>query len=82
METVLDVCKPEEFGLCGGQLSCYTCRVHFIKGYDRLPLPSEEEKDVFDQMGSEYRPDCTRMACELKVTKQLEGAELEVPYHE
>jgi ferredoxin len=37
----------DEFGLCGKELSCHTCRVNFMKGYDKLVLPAEEEEDVF-----------------------------------
>ena len=41
-----------EFGLCGGELSCQTCMVDIVKGYDALPKPSMEEQDIFDKLGS------------------------------
>ena len=51
MEVILDNKQwgvdLEEFGLCGKELSCHTCRVNFIKGYDKLIPPAEEEEDVF-----------------------------------
>lgn len=68
-----------EFGLCGGELSCHTCRVDFITGYEKLPEPLVEEEDVFDQLAGLYRKGSTRMACQVKVTKQLEGALIEIP---
>ena len=54
MEVILDNknwgTELDEFGLCGKELSCHTCRVNFIKGYDKLILPAEEEEDVFASM--------------------------------
>ncbi len=70
----------DEFGLCGKELSCHTCRVNFIKGYDKLILPAEEEEDVFASMDkSLYKENQTRMSCQIRVSKILEGAEICVP---
>ena len=70
----------EEFGLCGKELSCHTCRVNIVKGYDKIVPPSESEEDVFSMMDpSLYQEGLTRMACQVRVNKNLEGAEIEVP---
>jgi ferredoxin len=71
------------FGLCKGEFWCHTCRVDIITGYDRLPAPLAKEEDAFDILGSlylkSYRKGSTRMACQIKVTKELEGALIEIP---
>ena len=84
MEVILDNkdwgTELEEFGLCGKELSCHTCRVNFVTGYDKLIPPAEEEEDVFHSMDkSLYHENETRMACQIRVTKTLEGAEIIVP---
>ncbi len=54
----------EEFGLCGKELSCHTCRVNFVKGYEKLVPPAEEEEDVFESMDkSLFKDNETRMSC-------------------
>lgn len=69
----------DEFGLCGKELSCQTCRVNFTKGYDKLLDPTVDEEDVFDQLGKDYKAGQTRMSCQIKVTKHMEGSEIEIP---
>ena len=52
----------------------------FIEGYDKLPPAREEEEDVFVELGdSLYKEGVTRMSCQVKVSKRLEGAVIEVP---
>ena len=84
MEVILDNKtfgnELEEFGLCGKELSCQTCRVNFIQGYDRLIQPGESEEDIFVVLGDKlYKEGVTRMSCQVKVDKRLEGALIEVP---
>ena len=52
----------------------------FIEGYDKLPPHQEDEEDVFVELGdSLYKEGITRMSCQVKVSKRLEGALIEVP---
>ena len=43
------------FGICEKQLACHSCRVNFITNIDKLKQPSEDEKDVLDDLGKLYR---------------------------
>ena len=55
MEAILDskeIGELMEFGLCGKELACHTCRVNILKGYDRIPNPTVDEEDVLDSLGS------------------------------
>ena len=68
------------FGLCDKQLACHSCRVNFKKNYSQLPPITEDEQDVLDELGSNLcKRGETRMSCQLKVTKELEGCEIEIP---
>lgn len=63
----------DEFGLCGGELNCHTCRVHIREGYDKVgQTPTVEEEDCFSLLGKhDYIEGVTRMACQVKVTKEM-----------
>ncbi|TNV80523.1 hypothetical protein FGO68_gene12945 [Halteria grandinella] len=82
---VLSECKQikelDEFGLCGGELSCHTCRVHIRQGYAKIgQKPTVEEEDCFSLLGRvDYIEGVTRMACQIKVSKEMEGAVIEIP---
>ena len=70
----------EEFGLCGKELQCQSCRVDIIEGYDKLEDPKVDEEDIFIELGPKhYKEGLTRMSCQIKVSKRLEGALIEVP---
>jgi 2Fe-2S ferredoxin len=46
--------------------------------FERLPEASEEETDVLYGL-AEYKDKCTRMACQIKITKELDGMVVRVP---
>ena len=58
---------------CGGELACSTCHVILEQSlYDALEEPDEEETDMLDlAWGLE---DTSRLCCQIKVSKELEGA--------
>ncbi len=67
------------FGVCDKQLACHSCAVHILSNYEKLPRPSEEEIDVHSELGEIYRERSTRMSCQIKVTKEMEGMSIEIP---
>ena len=68
------------FGICDKQLACHSCRVNVNKKhYANLPPVTEDEQDVLDELGKFYKPGQTRMSCQIKVTKEMEGCEIEIP---
>ena len=84
MEVILDIkdwrTELDMFGICGKFVVCATCRVNFVMGYDKLIPPAEDELDMLHSIGkSKYHENQTRLACQIRVTKTLEGAEIVVP---
>mmetsp|Transcript_27099 Transcript_27099/g.81268 ORF Transcript_27099/g.81268 Transcript_27099/m.81268 type:complete len:149 (+) Transcript_27099:128-574(+) len=80
-KTVLDVALDHDIDIeaaCGGELACSTCHVILEQGlYDALEEPDEEETDMLDlAWGLE---DTSRLCCQIKVTKELEGAVFVLP---
>ena len=67
------------FGLCDKNLACHSCRINVMKGIENFPEIQEDEKDVLYELDRLYIPDCTRMSCQIKIQKSMEGAEIEIP---
>lgn len=67
------------FGACEGTLTCSTCHVILKKkDYERLPdKPSEEENDMLDLAFG--LTDTSRLGCQIIMTKELDGLEVELP---
>ena len=65
-------------GACGGQLACSTCHVILPQEvYDSLPEKTEEEEDMLDLAWG--LQDTSRLCCQIKVSKDIEGAVFTVP---
>ena len=67
------------FGICEKQLACHSCRVNFVTNYKKLGEPGVDEQDVLDELGRLYREGQTRMACQLYLSKEMEGSLIEIP---
>ena len=65
-------------GACDGSLACSTCHLILEQDvYDALPAPDEEEEDMLD-LAFELT-DTSRLGCQIKVTKDLEGMVAKLP---
>ncbi len=72
MEPLRDVADGVE-ALCGGMCSCSTCHV-FVdpEWFGRLKAPKDDEMELLQ--GSEcYRAGESRLACQIRVTAELDG---------
>ncbi|GAB9463040.1 hypothetical protein Gpo141_00000516 [Globisporangium polare] len=80
-QSLLDVAHENDIeleGACGGELACSTCHLVFEKElFEKLPEISEEEEDMLDLAWG--LTDTSRLGCQIKVTKDLEGATVRVP---
>lgn len=63
---------------CGGCLTCATCHAYVAEDWvARLTPPSEEELVMVD-CAIDVRPN-SRLTCQIPVTPELEGLEIEIP---
>ncbi|KAJ3073405.1 hypothetical protein HDU98_001589 [Podochytrium sp. JEL0797] len=77
MTIAKDLKIPTIDGVCGGNMECATCHVIVDKThFDVLPPPSEGEEDMLEYAIG--RKDCSRLSCQMKVSKEMEGMELRV----
>lgn len=67
------------YGACEGTLACSTCHLIFKQGdYARLPEPpTDEELDMLDLAYG--LTDTSRLGCQVCMTKELSGMEVQVP---
>ncbi len=63
--------------VCGGRGRCSTCRVRVVRGLDRLPSPSADERRVLERVGA---PRNVRLACQTRPLEDLEVIPLLPPH--
>ncbi|TMW60339.1 hypothetical protein Poli38472_000381 [Pythium oligandrum] len=80
-QTLNDVAHDNDIELecaCGGELACSTCHLIFEQEvFDKLPEISEEEEDMLDLAWG--LTDTSRLGCQIKVSKDLEGTTVRIP---
>lgn len=67
-----------EIGVCGGMAMCASCQVYVLNDF-----PLEEKSDEEDAMLAEafHVKDNSRLGCQIPITEELEGLEVEMaPY--
>ncbi|MBT8232540.1 MAG: 2Fe-2S iron-sulfur cluster binding domain-containing protein [Saprospiraceae bacterium] len=62
-------------GTCGGMALCASCHC-YVKSNHELSEPSEDEEDMLDQ--AFFVEDNSRLSCQIKITEELEGLEIEL----
>ena len=50
-----------------------------MTGFEKVEKASEDEEDVLEDLGRLFRPNETRMACQIKLNKEMEGCIIEIP---
>lgn len=65
-------------GACEASLACTTCHVYVHQNYgEKLPQSDEKEDDLLDM--APFLKENSRLGCQIILTKELEGLELELP---
>ncbi len=75
---LMEVLKMHELpveGTCGGMALCSTCHV-YIKSDHQIPEMKENEEEMLDQ--AFFVEDDSRLACQIFITKELDGLELQL----
>lgn len=62
---------------CGGACACATCHVWVAKDWvDKLTSPTDEESEMLD--GAFQVDDRSRLSCQIIMTPELDGLEVEL----
>lgn len=69
---------PGILGECGGEMSCATCHVYVAPEWvSLLPPAGADECDLLELVDG-YRPELSRLGCQIVLDERLDGIELEV----
>jgi len=76
---LMEVCKAYELpveGTCGGMAMCASCQCYIVSSDVSLPAMSDDE----DAMLAEafYVEDNSRLGCQIPITEELDGLEIEL----
>ena len=64
--------------ICGGCCSCATCHVFIDDAWaGKLPAKSADEQELVEETES-YKPNNSRLSCQVKITDALDGIVIEV----
>ena len=79
--TVLDIAHENDIyieGVCGGGMACSTCHVYVAEKFWSLLKPIGEEEEAILEFAPD-RKENSRLGCQIKVDKDLDGLELTLP---
>ncbi len=75
---IMELCKSYELpveGTCGGMAMCASCQCYVLSDHE-LPEQSYEEEDMLDQ--AFFVEDNSRLGCQLALTPDLDGLQIEL----
>jgi len=75
---LMEICKAYELpvaGTCGGMAMCASCQCYVTSDHD-LPEVSHDEEAMLSE--AFYVKDSSRLGCQLPITEDLEGLEIEL----
>lgn len=79
MEGALSNGIPGIDGDCGGNSACATCHV-FVSADWLAKLPERSEMEIsMLELADEYRPEASRLACQVVASDALEGMRVDMP---
>ncbi len=76
---LMEVLKASDYDIlatCGGMALCATCLVDVLQGSEQLKGAEDNELDMLDTLPNAGVN--SRLACQLKVNKQLEGITVKI----
>ena len=62
-------------GICGGMAMCASCQC-YINSAHNLPIMEDEEKAMLSE--AFFVKENSRLSCQIPITKDLEGLEIEI----
>ncbi|MDG1778310.1 MAG: 2Fe-2S iron-sulfur cluster-binding protein [Flavobacteriaceae bacterium] len=75
---IMEICKAYELpveGTCGGMAMCASCQCYILSKTD-LPEKNEDEEAMLSE--AFFVQDNSRLGCQIAITEQLEGLEIEL----
>jgi len=70
-----ELAEEGTIGMCGGMAMCASCQCYVISDHD-LPPKSDEEEEMLAE--AFYVKDNSRLGCQIQMTPELDGLEVEL----
>ncbi len=78
---LMEVLRELDYGvaaICGGLCSCATCHVYIDPGWvAKLPKKQSDEQELLTEL-SDYRPEVSRLSCQVEFTEALSGIKVTI----
>jgi len=78
---LMEILRELDYGvaaICGGLCSCATCHVFVDDAWvNRLPKKQSDEQDLLTEL-SDYRPEASRLSCQVDFTEALDGLKVTI----
>ena len=79
--SLMETLREFDYGvaaICGGMCSCATCHVYVAAPWlDKLPPMQGDEKEILQELES-YRPQGSRLSCQIPFEATLAGMEVAI----
>lgn len=83
--SLMEILRDADYDIaavCGGCCSCATCHIFVAPEWSaKLPPLSEDEHALVESTES-YRPETSRLSCQIEMTPELDGMSFEIAPHE
>ncbi|SNV50635.1 Rhodocoxin [Chryseobacterium taklimakanense] len=74
-----ELAEEGTIGVCGGMAMCASCQCYIVEGAEKLAEKSDEEDAMLAEAW--HVKDNSRLGCQIHITEELEGLEVEIaPY--
>lgn len=78
---LMEILRELDYGvaaICGGLCSCATCHVYIDPSWTaKLPKRQSDEQELLTEL-SDYRPDTSRLSCQVDFTEALDGIKVTI----
>lgn len=74
-----ELAEDGTIGVCGGMAMCASCQVYVLNGAEKLPEMQDDEDAMLAE--AYHVRENSRLGCQLPVTEEMDGLEVEMaPY--
>ncbi len=74
-----ELAEEGTIGVCGGMAMCASCQVYVVSGAENLTEMGDEEDAMLGE--TFHTRDNSRLGCQIHITEDIEGLEVEIaPY--
>ena len=78
---LMEILRELDYGvaaICGGLCSCATCHIYIDADWiSKLPKKQSDEQELLTEL-SDYKPDASRLSCQVDFTEALDGIKVTI----